>query len=384
VCKREGVLDADCVFAKNHFADHYRRKHLKLESKPPRSQMYTKSKYRGVQGAHGGKWRARIGSLSLGSFDTEVEAARAYDTAVLARDAGKPSNLRAKTNFGDEDHNIFPDHEKQLILQKVDAKREEIVLHKANAEKYEGVSTRTYRRVLKYRASFMNIKIELLFDTAEQAAAARDYVGMSNDSNYKRQLDKKTFEKLLTDDQKRQVNKNFLEKLAERNQKQACAFLVKDDLVGGGVPFQCTGTNDKSHFVKVTTVKSQMPAESQFYRAVAVAVERNNDGWCCKGCKSRLLPKKACAFRENNYLVGGGVPFQCTGTNDKSQFVKVTTVKSQMPADSPFCGTVDAAVERNKDGWCCKGCKSRLVTLPPPPRGDFFKPLSSKKQKVSK
>jgi len=114
VCKREGVLDADCVFGKNNFADHYRRKHLKLESKPPRSQMYTKSKYRGVhQGAYGGKWRARIGSLSLGSFDTEVEAARAYDTAVLARDADKPSNLRAKTNFGDEDHNIFPDHEKQ-------------------------------------------------------------------------------------------------------------------------------------------------------------------------------------------------------------------------------------------------------------------------------
>jgi hypothetical protein len=107
------------------------------------------------------------------------------------------------------------------ILQKVDAKREEIVLLKANAEKYEGVSTRTCGRVLKYRASFMNIEIELLFDTAEQAAAARDYVGMSNDSNYKRQLDKNTFEKLLTDDQKRQVNKNFSEKLAERSQKQA-------------------------------------------------------------------------------------------------------------------------------------------------------------------
>jgi len=220
VCKREGVLDADCVFGKNHFADHYRRKHLKLETKPRDIPKYTKSDYVGVQG-QGRKWKARIGSLSLGSFDTEVEAARAYDTAVLARDAGKPSNLRAKTNFANEDQNILPELEKQLILQKVEAKRAQIALQKVHARKYIGVSTRTYGRVLKYRASFMNIEIELLFDTAEQAAAARDYVGMSNDSNYKRQLDKNTFGKLLTDDQKRQVNKNFLEKLAERNQKQA-------------------------------------------------------------------------------------------------------------------------------------------------------------------
>jgi len=142
--------------------------------------------------------------------------------------------------------------------------------------------------------------------------------------------------------------------------KKACAFRVKDDLVGGGVPFQCTGTNDKSQFIKVTTVKSQMPADSPFCGTVDAAVERNKDGWCCRGCEIRLL-KKACAFRENNYLVGGVVPFQCTGTNDKSNFVKVTTVKSQMPADSPFCGTVDAAVERNKDGWCCRGCEIRLL-----------------------
>ena len=166
-------------------------------------------------------------------------------------------------------------------------------------------------------------------------------------------------------------------------EKTTCAFRENNYLVGGVVPFQCTGAN-KSHLVKVTTVKSQMPTDSQFYGAVAVAVERNNDGWCCRGCRIRLLPKKACTFLVKDDLVGGVVLFQCTGTNDKSQFVKVTTVKSQMPADSPFCGTVDAAVERNKDGWCCRGCKSRLVTLPPPPRGDFFKPLSSKKQKVSK
>jgi hypothetical protein len=98
------------------------------------------------------------------------------------------------------------------------------VSHKANAEKYEGVSTRTYGRVLKYRASFMNIEIELLlFDTAEQAAAARDYIGMSNDPNYKRQLDKNTYEKQLslTDDQKRQINEIFLTNLAKRRQKQA-------------------------------------------------------------------------------------------------------------------------------------------------------------------
>ena len=165
-------------------------------------------------------------------------------------------------------------------------------------------------------------------------------------------------------------------------EKKACAFRENNYLVGGVVPFQCTSAN-KSDFVKVAMVKSQMPRDSQFCGAVAVAVERNKDGWCCRGCEIRLLPKKACTFRVKDDLVGGVVPFQCTGANT-SKFVKVTTVKSQMPAESQFYRAVAVAVERNKDGWCCTGCKSRLVTLPPPPRRDFFKPPSSKKQKVSK
>ena len=169
VCKREGVLDADCVFGKNHFADHYRRKHLKLETQLCDIPKYTKSDYVGVQG-HRGKWRARIGSLSLGSFDTEVEAARAYDTAVLARDAGKPSNLRAKTNFANEDQNILPELEKQRILTEVEAKRAQIALQKVHARKYIGVST---KNLGSYIAQHHKTHIST-YDSAEKAALAHD------------------------------------------------------------------------------------------------------------------------------------------------------------------------------------------------------------------
>ena len=74
--------------------------------------------------------------------------------------------------------------------------------------------------VNKFQTSLMSINIGT-FETAEQAAAARDYIGMSNDPNYKRQLDKNTYEKQLTDDQKRQINETFLTNLAKRRQKQA-------------------------------------------------------------------------------------------------------------------------------------------------------------------
>ena len=168
VCKREGVLDAGCVFGKNHFADHYRQKHLKLETQLCDIPKYTQSDYVGVHG-HRGKWRARIGSLSLGSFDTEVEAARAYD-AVLARDAGKPSNLRAKTNFANEDQNILPELEKQRILTEVEAKRAQIALQKVHARKYIGVST---KNLGSYIAQHHKTHIST-YDSAEKAALAHD------------------------------------------------------------------------------------------------------------------------------------------------------------------------------------------------------------------
>lgn len=43
------------------------------------------SQYRGVCTARNGKWRAQIAGKHLGYFETEIEAAEAYDTAALAR-----------------------------------------------------------------------------------------------------------------------------------------------------------------------------------------------------------------------------------------------------------------------------------------------------------
>ena len=146
-----------------------RRKHLKLETQLCDIPKYTKSDYVGVHG-HRGKWSAKIDSLSLGTYQTEDEAARAYDAAVRARDAGKPSNLRAKTNFANEDQNILPELEKQRILTEVEAKRAQMELQKVHARKYIGVFT---KNLGSYTAQHHNTHIST-YDSAEKAALAHD------------------------------------------------------------------------------------------------------------------------------------------------------------------------------------------------------------------
>lgn len=186
----------------------------------------------------------------------------------------------------------------------------------------------------------------------------------------------------IIEEQEKQVRERYAKRKSQRETSFACTFRNVDGA------FKCTSTSSSQNDVKLVTVQKRMSEGSEFWDDVALAVNNNKKAKCCRNCEKRLnqfvhTEKTTCTFLVKDDLVGGVVPFQCTGAT-KTNFVKVTTVKSQMPADSPFCGAVAVAVERNKDGWCCRGCKSRLVTLPPPPRGDFFKPLSSKKQKVSK
>jgi len=150
------------------------------------------------------------------------------------------------------------------------------------------------------------------------------------------------------------------ERLRPVKTETECTFLVNDHVDENGATLRCEGTYKNSRLVKVTTVQSQMPKDSPFCGAVAVAVEHNEDGWVCKGCVKSLVARE-CTFLVNNHLVENGATWRCAGTYKNSDFVKVTTVQSQMPKDSSFCGVVAVAVRHNRDGLVCRRCVNSLV-----------------------
>ena len=95
--------------------------------------------------------------------------------------------------------------------------------------------------------------------------------------------------------------------------------------------------------------------------------------------------EKECTFRKNDHVDDNGVTFKCRSKAVRTTFYKLAeTTEGKMPKGSEFCGVVAKALAANEDALCCLRCKNRLFTRPPPPAGDFFKPLSSKKQKISK
>ena len=183
--------------------------------------------------------------------------------------------------------------------------------------------------------------------------------------------------------------KRVQEKLTLQRQlaeSRTCIFL-KDEWNFHGSAFKCTGTHNYN-YIKFDTLKRKMfDARSKLEFISSATLDENEDLWCCTNCDSRLveLKKKECTFRKNDHVDDNGVTFKCKSKIESvKNFTKLALTKGKMPKGSEFCGVVAKALAANGDALCCLHCRNRLFTRPPPPAGDFFKPRSSKKQKISK
>jgi hypothetical protein len=167
--------------------------------------------------------------------------------------------------------------------------------------------------------------------------------------------------------------------------KKECTFRENDHVDERGVTFKCKSkVKSLQNFTKLALTEGKMPKGSEFCGVVAKVLAANKDAWCCKGCGD-ILMEKGCTFRKNNHMDDNGVTLKCRSKAVLTPFYKLATItKGKMPKGGEFCGVVAKALAANEDAWCCKHCRQRLFTLPPPPAGDFFKPRSSKKQKISK
>ena len=195
------------------------------------------------------------------------------------------------------------------------------------------------------------------------ASVEGKYASLGGINDMRRKVDERDMEadvkakvERIIDEQEKKVREKY-KVYSLRNASCTCAFRNVDGT------FECTSKVGK--FVKLATVLGHMrTGGSEFYDVVARIVNDNKDATCCISCAERLRPVKTeteCTFLVNDHVDENGATLRCEGTYKNSRLVKVTTVQSQMPKDSSFCGVVAVAVRHNRDGLVCRRCVNSLV-----------------------